>query len=287
MQTTNIKSQNQSEFGKVLRGYLGFLIGTGKSPLTRKCYAGDLSLFQEFLKKRKIDFFDFAARDFDAYDFYLKERGLKANTRRRKLLTARALYRYAVTRKKIAVSPAQFLKAPERVEKTPWIPSAAEYNKILAKLAGTNALVVRNRLIVRLLAETGISLSELCALEWNDLKGATVKVRGKRARSVALSKPLIQDFAVWKKMHKGKSVFPGFNRHGITSMRMTHRGVEVMMRSLSRRAGVPKLNPKSLRHYTVLAWLKKGVSEVEIRNRIGLSSQYSFFLYDRYRSVKR
>ncbi len=278
------KIENKSEFGKVLRGYLGFLVGTGKSSLTRRCYAGDLALFQNFLQQKKLDFFHLAPRDFAVYDHFLKERGLKANTRRRKLLTARALYRYAVSRKKLGISPAQFLAAPARVERLPWVPSAKDYQNLLLRLDGSNPLTIRNRLIVRLMAETGISLAELCALEWSDFSARAVTVRGKRLRNLELSKSLAADVERWRRTHKGKSVFPGFNRHGMTSLRMTHRGVEVVFRVLARRCERPKLNPKSLRHFAVVTWFKAGVKDTEIRRRLGLSSQYSFFLYDRVRS---
>ena len=284
MTPADLRIENKSEFGKVLRGYLGFLVGTGKSSLTRRCYAGDLAVFQNFLQKKKLDFFHLAPRDFAVYDQFLKERGLKANTRRRKLLTARALYRYAVSRKKLGVSPAQFLQAPARVERLPWVPNEKDYQNLLLRLQGESPLAIRNRLIVRLMAETGISLAELCALEWQDFSSRAVSVRGKRPRSLELSKSLSVDVERWRRTHKGKSVFPGFNRHGMTSLRMTHRGVEVMFRALARRCERPKLNPKSLRHYAVVAWFKEGVNEAEIRRRLGLSPQYSFFLYDRVRS---
>jgi hypothetical protein len=56
-----------------------------------------------------------------------------------------------------------------------------------------------------------------------------------------------------------------------------------MFRSLARRVKLAKLNPKSLRHFAVVGWLKEQVTENEIRSRLGLSPNYSFFLYDRYR----
>src|SRR5687768_15594383 len=100
-------------FAKLVKGYVGFLQGTGKSLSTITCYRGDLALLEGFLAERKKNFYQLNAKDFSAYEYWMEKQGLKMNTRRRKILSAKSLFRYAVSRKKAAPSNVQFVKTPE------------------------------------------------------------------------------------------------------------------------------------------------------------------------------
>src|SRR4051812_47063380 len=116
-------------FAKLVKGYVGFLQGTGKSLSTIGCYKGDLSLLEDFLAERKKDFYSLTAKDFAAFEYWMEKAGLKMNTRRRKILSAKALVKYAVSRKKMsAVGGVQFVKTPERLERLPWIPTGSDFS---------------------------------------------------------------------------------------------------------------------------------------------------------------
>lgn len=269
-------------FEKILKGYLGFLEGTGKSRLTISSYRGDLEVFKKYIQESGIKFHDLTHEDFDRYHFYLIKRGLKTNTRRRKLITARSLCRYALTRKKIDLSPAQFVKPPERVEKLPWVPRPEEYREFLKGIPAKTALGLRNRLLVEMIAETALSISELCALKWEDIVENNLKVPGKRARSLELSLGLVKRLEAWRLANEGKFLFPGYNRHGMATARMSPRGVEMMFRSVHARSGLPEMMPKTLRHFCILEWLRAGVVDKEIQRRLGVSSTYSLHAYKQF-----
>src|SRR3989338_3272741 len=266
-------------FEKILKVYLGFLEGTGKSRLTISSYRGDLEVFKKYIQESGIRFHDLTHEDFDRHHFYLIKRGLKTNTRRRKLITARSLCRYALSRKKIDLSPAQFIKPPERVEKLPWVPKPEEYRDFLKNLTIKTSIGLRNRLLVEMLAETALSISELCSLRWEDLEGTRLKVPGKRARALEISLALLRRLESWKEMNQGKFLFPGYNRHGMATARMSPRGVEMMFRAAQARGPLPEMMPKTLRHFCILEWLSRGVADKEIQRRLGVSSTYSLHAY--------
>lgn len=272
-------TSKSTSFEKMLKGYLGFLTGTGKSLSTVSSYRGDLLLFKDFLVQKKMGFTDVTAKDFDAFHYFLQKKGLKTNTRRRKLITARSLYRYALSRKKIPFSPAKFIRPPERLERLPWIPNTKELNLFLASILPHTQLSKRNRLLVEILAETGISISELCALAWSDVQGRVLKITGKKKREFKLSQHLSTALKAWHKDNSGKYIFPGFNRHGISTAKMTPRGVEITFQHLAKRAGLKQLKPKSLRHFVVLKWLQENIGEKEILSRLGVSKNYSLDAY--------
>ncbi|MGZ3694508.1 MAG: tyrosine-type recombinase/integrase [Bdellovibrionota bacterium] len=271
-------------FAKLVKGYVGFLQGTGKSLSTIASYKGDLSLLETFLGERKKDFYQLNAKDFAAYEYWMEKQGLKMNTRRRKILSAKSLVRYAVSRKKVAASSVQFVKTPERLERLPWIPSSSDYSKLLEFVKGETPLSLRNRLIVSLLAETGLSLAEVCALRWDQISGDKLAagVGSKKPRSISLSEKTVVGLDEWRKANSGKHLFPGFNRHGVTSEKMTPRGVELFFRHLSKATGFRSLKPKTLRHYCITTWLRADLPENEIQRRLGVHPNYSLQPYRKF-----
>lgn len=269
-------------FEKVMKSFLGFLVGTKKSALTVSSYRSDLLVFQEFLREKNFTFDNLNAKQLASYDFFLRSRGLKANTRRRKLLTAKAIYRYALRRKQIDFSPAQFLKTPERREVLPWIPTRAEVERLIDAIPSRSELGRRNKLILELLRETGMSLSELCALRWEHIKNRKIEIKPKRPRDLRISASLQDELQVWRKEARADYVFPGFNRHGFVTPRMTPRGVELAVHDLAKKTGMPQFKPKSLRHFAILQWLNDSVAEAEILQRLGVRRAYPLAPYREY-----
>jgi integrase len=194
-------------------------------------------------------------------------------------LSAKALVKYAVSRKKLAPSSVLYVKAPDRLERLPWIPLPADWKKISSRLEAKTPLGLRNRLAVRLLAETGITVAELCGLRWDQVAGAKLTLEGKRPRELKLSPELVRGLQNWRKANKGKHLFPGFNRHGATSEKMTTRGVELFFRRLAMDSGYPHLKPKTLRHLAIANWLRENMAETEIQKRLGVHPNYSLDAY--------
>lgn len=275
-------NEPQGSVEKIIKSYIGFLEGTGKSRLTISSYRGDLDVFREFIREEGVNFFDLRKEDFEKYHFFLQERGLKTNTRRRKLITARSLCRYALTRKKIKASPAQFIKPPERLERIPWVPSPEEFQAFQDSILTKSPIGQRNSIVIRLLAETALSVSELCSLRWEDIDGRTLKVPGKKSRSLSISNQLQKELRAWRTNNDKRFLFPGYNRHGMATERMSPRGVEIMFLRVAKAAGLEEMKPKTLRHFAILAWLREGVADSEMQRRLGVSSGYSFHAYKKF-----
>jgi integrase/recombinase XerD len=273
------KQRTKPSYPKLVQGFVGFLTGTGKSLSTIGSYRGDLGLFESFLKERKKDFYALSEKDFSTYQIWLEAQGLKTNTRRRKILSAKALVRYAVSRKKMPATKIQFVKAPDRLERLPWIPLPADWKKVSSYLSEKTPLGLRNLVAAHLLVETGMTVAELCSLRWEQISKGKVNLEGKRPRAIPLSAELTQWLNDWRKLNKGKHLFPGFNRHGPTSERMSSRGVELFFRSLGKTSGYPSLKPKTLRHLAIANWLRENLAETEIQRRLGVHPNYSLDAY--------
>lgn len=273
------KERAKPSYPKLVQGFVGFLTGTGKSLSTIGSYRGDLGLFEDFLQQRKKDFYSLSEKDFSTYQIWLEAQGLKTNTRRRKILSAKALVRYAVSRKKMPATKIQFVKAPDRLERLPWIPLPADWEKVSSALSEKSPLGLRNSVAAHLLVETGITVAELCSLRWEQIAKGKVTLEGKKPRAIPISRELDRSLAGWRKHNKGKHLFPGFNRHGPTSERMSSRGVELFFRNLSKASGYPSLKPKTLRHLAIANWLRANMAETEIQRRLGVHPNYSLDAY--------
>lgn len=274
------KERGKPRFASLVKGYMGFLVGTGKSLSTISSYKGDLDLFEKFLREKKRDFYRLVPRDFESYQVWMEKSGMKTNTRRRKIISAKALVKYAVSRKKLKPSAIQFVRAPERLERLPWIPSLADCERVLASVDTQTMTGLRNHLVVALLAETGMTLAELCRLRWDQWSPGRLSVEGgKRPRRLEISATTEEKLREWRKRNPGRHLFPGFNRHGITSEKMTPRGVELFFRRLARATGLRALKPKSLRHFRIVDWLRAGVADSVIQQRLGVHPSYSLAAY--------
>lgn len=266
---------------KLTKGFVGYLTGTGKSLSTVQSYKTDLDLLASYLKEKKKEFLSLEARDFGAYQAWLEKRGFKMNTRRRKVLTAKALVRYAVSRKKMKPNSVLYVKAPDRLERLPWIPTPSEWKSVRGSLPKDSVLDLRNQTILQILAESGLNVAELCSLRRDQVKGSKIEFEGKKSRVVQLSDAAAL-LKKWLSCHEGKYVFPGFNRHGITSAKMTPRGVELVFRKIAKDSGYRHLKPKTLRHFSIAQWMREGVAHEEIRKRLGVHSNYSLDLYSKH-----
>lgn len=277
--------KQKTEFPYAIRSFVGYLEGTEKSLHTIKNYRFDLLAFQNFLQNelapKPKSLSDITADDLDLYHQHLKSKGLKNNTRRRKLMTLRRFLSYLAGRKRLAMDLGKTLPTPYKLERIPaTVPSDALLRAIRA-LPNETELDLRNRLLLRMLLETGCLISELSKLRWQDWNGLTIEFGGKSPRRVPVSEELAQWAKLLKQKKKGESpwIFHGFNKFGSLRSPISSRGIEILVKAHADRLGFGDLVPRTFRHSAVLGWFKNGVTENEIQKRLGLKSDYAFRAY--------
>lgn len=284
-----------------IRSFTGFLEGTGKSKNTISSYRSDLNTFREFLKLEKpgkggLELADAGIGDLQRYHEHLKKEGFRANTRRRKLLTVRRLYRYLQGRKRIDSDAAVRFPTPFKVERVPHTLDLDLLRKHVNALPGTTLLEARNRLILRVLTETGCLVSELCRMgfaDWSSRNGkARVHIHGRGERDLEVPSALLDEVREFEESRrsarlgvpKAGGMFPGFNKFGPLSTSITPRGVELLLKAYSPRLvpgdGALELTPRLIRHSVVLHWFGEGVPRPEIQRRLGLRTDYAFRTFE-------
>jgi integrase/recombinase XerD len=152
----------------------------------------------------------------------------------------------------------------------------------IARLEGA-ASTERDKLIVRLLADTGLRVGELCALHTDDItrhdRGALLKVHGKgqKQRLVPIRPELARRL---DRFVRGRPVNTSSN-HLFLSLRrspdgeyqaVTRSGILQMLKELTSRAGITKrVYPHLLRHSFATEALRRGMNPIQLAQILGHS----------------
>ena len=268
---------------------MGYLEGTFKSNNTVDNYRGDLQSFERFLEKglgrKRVIFSSLTRQDLEKYHSYLKQLGLKTNTRRRKILTLRRLLRYLTKRKKISLDMGLKLPAPHKIERIPLTVSLEPLLAEIQKLPESSLIETRNKTLLWALAETGCQVSEVTPLRFEQWQERTLSLSGKSPRILTISDGLYQLVQEMKRKSAEKSggtawLFLGFNKFGPLKAPMTPRGVELLVRTYSERLGFPKLTPRTFRQSMILKLLREGQAPETVRKQMGLKSLYAFRVFE-------
>lgn len=210
----------------------------------------------------------------------------KPGTINRRLVAIRAYAAFLVETGQLASNPAQHVRL---IEEQPLAPKSLDRRQVAAlerelerslNAAATDAarfLRARDRAIVMLLVNSGLRVSELCALEVPDVvvneRSGSVTVRrgkGNKARTVPLNvearRPLTALFGYLEEtMQENDRLFCDHQGRPLTP-----RGVQHMLTEYGRRAGI-EVTPHILRHTFAKGLADAGVRAEEIAALLGHS----------------
>lgn len=291
------KSQRprQTSFASISKSFMGYLVGTQKAAHTITNYRSDLTMFESYLKEQMntsgpVSVDKLTQRDFEKYAEYLKAKGFKTNTRRRKLLTIRKLFRFLKSRNHVSIDIASRVATPFKLEK---LPAFESYDVLMSAIHGlpvTNDLDRRNRLMLWTLIETGCLASECGKILTNGLgmesKGSEVRgvlrIEGKNAREVHISENLYRELQLFVRdaHRKPGPIFSGFNKFGSLGGAISSRGVELVVERFAQHYQFLSVTPRSIRHSCVVEWMRRGLDSETIQKYLGLRSQYAFRIYN-------
>jgi len=177
-------------------------------------------------------------------------RGLAAKSVQRRLSALRSLFRHMLKQGGMAHNPSAGLRVPKAPRKLPQVLDVDEAVR-LVELPTEGPLGLRDRALLELLYSSGLRVSELCALRWQDLDmdDCLVRVFGKGAKTriVPVGSHAVSALKAWH-AHSAPGtaspVFPG--RHGAL---ISSRAIQLRLRQLAQQQGIWKrVYPHLLRH---------------------------------------
>ena len=272
-------------FPEAMKSFIGYLEGTQKSANTISNYRSDLNTLQEFLRtglsSEPVHLSDLTRDDLERYLGYLKAKGFKTNTRRRKLLTFRRLLRYLTQRKKFNLDLSDKLPAPQKLERVPTVIPYADLFAAVQMLPSESDIEKRNRLLFWTLLETGAQVSEVAKLRFENLQGEKLLLDGKAGREIPISPGLAVNLPFSPSAAKlAPWIFQGYNKGGLLSGPISPRGIELLVEHYRTKLGFDGLTPRAFRQAAVMEWHRQGLSKDEIRRRLGLKTEYAFRVYE-------
>ena len=215
---------------------------------TLDAYRRDLAALAGWAKGRDLLALD--GNDLRAFVAAEHRRGLSAKSLQRRLSACRSLYRWLLKQGRLQASPAEGVRAPKPPRKLPQVLDVDEAVQ-LVQLPTDAPLGLRDRALLELFYSSGLRLSEVCALRWDDLDFdsglVTVLGKGSKQRIVPVGSHARQALLDWRQASAGTGgsfVFPG--RGGA---RISARAIQLRIKQVALRQGVFKrIHPHLLRH---------------------------------------
>jgi integrase/recombinase XerC len=226
----------------------------GLSPRTVAAYRRDLQLFSEELSQQGISGPGHAAEhDIRRFIARLHRQGLGARSIQRLLSATRSFYRWLMREGLAKHNPAAQVRAPKVARKLPGTLDTDAVARLL-DIREDSPLALRDKAIMELFYSSGLRLSELAGLRWDQVDVAsgliTVTGKGNKTRVVPLGSYAAAALAAWNRV---RGQFAGFEE---TCIFVSNRGSPISVRTIqsrikywARRQGLPqKVYPHLLRH---------------------------------------
>lgn len=187
--------------------------------------------------------------------------------------TIKAFFQWCAMEELISVSPAARLRKPTKLKKVVPGLTPDEVEKLLLCCDQSTRAGYRNYVMLLVLLDTGIRVSELCSLRLVDVHQRHIKVRGKghKEREIGVHPEVSK--ALWKFIHKHRGAFQIESEYVFVGEKgpLTVSGVETIFDKLERESGV-RVSPHKLRHTHSKEYLKQGGDLFKLSRELGHSS---------------
>jgi integrase/recombinase XerC len=281
----------QPDAHQMVDRYLEHLqVSRNASVHTQRSYAVDLNGFLDFLQRRdELDLFPgiLTRTTVRAYVVALTEQGYSKRSTARKLSSLRSFFNFLVRSGALESNPADGVRAPKLDRPLPRFLEVEEIDRLMSAASGTDLWGLRDRAILETLYGAGLRVSELVAIDENDLElgSGLVRARGKgrKERLAPLGRAAVGAIARYlQAKHRA-----GLNGGGARPCFVNRRGERLDVRSIRRmldkylaRAGLPGgVSPHTLRHSFATHLLDHGADVRVVQDLLGHASLASTQVY--------
>ena len=183
----------------------------------------------------------------------LHRQGTGARSLQRLLAAVRSFFRWLMKEGKTGSNPASAVRAPRQQRR---LPATLDTDAVfrLLEFTATTTLAKRDKAMMELFYSSGLRLSELANLRWNQVDAGsrmlTVTGKGNKTRMVPFGRVAAEALAEWRKV---RLEFAAFEEPVIFVSRqgrpISMRNIQARIRYWARRQGLPQnVYPHLLRH---------------------------------------
>ena len=222
------------------------------SPHTISSYRRDLDSFFTFLKEKNDSWEEVQDHQVRGFVAQERRRGLSARSIQRALSSIRSFFNYLLDEEVVETNPAANISSPKSAQ---LLPKALDTDlvKRLLDFKPQGDIEIRDKAMVELLYSSGLRLSELCGLNMESIsikeRSCRVVGKGNKTRDLPVGEKAIQSLRDWLLVRENisrdanKALF--LNKNG---KRISTRSVQLRLERLSKKRGLPMVNPHMLRH---------------------------------------
>ncbi|MDG2404037.1 MAG: site-specific tyrosine recombinase XerD [Paracoccaceae bacterium] len=250
-------------------------------------YQRDLTDFNAFTKRIKVDFSLIEQSDIEVYLIECTAAGLAKTTRARRLSAIKQMFRFAYLEGWRGDNPALQIVGPGRNKRLPKVLNTRDVDRLLdaaLQYGKTPADRQRNVCLLQVLYATGMRVTELMSLPLSAARGdprlLLVRGKGNKERLVPLSRPARHELAAWLLIRDrteaaakitgaqgSRFLFPSRGALG----HLTRHWFFTLIKTLAEQAGLaPKsVTPHTLRHAFATHLLANGADLRSIQSLLG------------------
>ena len=269
---------------EAIRAFITFLrVEQGASSETMRNYASDLRqlggfLLSSRLAERPVDPAALSSDSVRAYLQWLDRKGEKRTSLARKLASIRSFYRYLTRQGLVHRNPVEDLRTPKQPKHLPRVLTKDDADALMTFPNGRTTGSLRDRALLETLYSTGARVSELVAINVDDVRQSEGLVRlqgkGRKERIVPigdLALDAIRSYRASLSRHVSRCASQAlfYNSRG---GRLTTRSVARIVGRYSSRLAGGSVSPHTLRHSFATHLLDEGADLRAIQEMLGHAS---------------
>lgn len=272
----------------MLKDFENYLKNVRKYSLnTINSYISDINIFLEYLHIQKLNYKDVNHEVIRSYLKYLDEKKYKNSSINRILSSLNDYYNYLTKCKVTKYNYFEDINRPRKEKRLPNFINYSEYMSLLATVEKeeNEFLKARNLLLLEILFDTGLRVSEAVNIEINNVnkKEQSIKVLGKGNKERIVyygdyAKNYLEDYLNLRRNINIVDKDYLFLNKNYT--RLTRRGVEYLISDISKKALLrQKISPHTLRHSFATEMLNNGCDIRSVQELLGHKSLSTTGIY--------
>jgi integrase/recombinase XerD len=254
------------------------VVERGLAENTLASYNSDLQQFLQYLENSKVK----SLREVNhgllvAYLVKLQQEGRSPATISQHLAALKSFYHFLLRERLVDSDPTANLESPRQIKKLPQVLTVDEVERLLSQPRPDTPAGLRDKAMLELLYATGLRVSELVALNVDqvNLEGEFIRCLGKGSRERVVPMGQVACFHVRTYLENGrgklikKKMEPALfvNQHG---RRLSRQGCWKILKGYARAANLKKeITPHTLRHSFATHLLENGADLRSVQELLG------------------
>lgn len=281
-----------------LKDFLSYLeVERNFSSHTIRAYSSDITAFLLWLDEKSLTKIKYS--NIKEYLLFIYKFNYSKTTLSRKISAIRTFYKYLYRERITASNPVVGINSPKKQKKLPEVLSEQEIEQILNQVDISTPAGFRNRTILELLYATGMRISELCSLTFQNLNlgnnEITVFGKGQKERIVLISlraKNFLEDYINTARVLVAKGYEVNQNPDSPlfinnTGYKLQPQTVRMVLRKIMQELRLPKnVTPHKFRHSFATKMLDNGADLRIVQELLGHASITNTQIYTHVTSQK-